>query len=141
MRLFINPISYLFWALLLLTVPIDWLIAAALAALIHELCHIGMILVLGGRITHMTLSPNRAEIHTGPLDETQELICALAGPVGSFSLVMLSRWLPKTAFCGVIQGLFNLLPIYPLDGGRALRCCLTLMGRKKPCKEEQFHVQ
>lgn len=141
MKLFINPVSYFFWALLLLTVPIDWLTAASLAALFHELCHIGMILALGGRITHMTLSPSHAEIHTGPLEDGQELLCALAGPVGSFSLVILSRWLPKTAFCGVIQGMFNLLPIYPLDGGRALRCCLTLLGRKKPCKEGRFHVQ
>lgn len=89
----------------------------------------------------MTLSPSRAEIHTGPLEDSQELLCSLAGPVGSFSLFFLSHWLPKTAFCGVIQGMFNLLPIFPLDGGRALRCCLTLLGRKKPCKEDRFHVQ
>lgn len=141
MRLQINPFSYLLWALLLLTIPVEWLMAASLAAIFHELCHIGMILCLGVRITHMTLAPNRAEIHTGLLDTLQELLCALAGPVGSFSLVIFVHWMPKTAICGVIQGLFNLIPVYPLDGGRALRCCMELLRRKKPCKRKRFHVQ
>ncbi len=141
MHLQINPFCYVFLALMLITVPADWLVGAFLAALFHELCHIGMILCLGGRITHVTLAPNRAEIHTGALDTWQELLCALAGPSGSFLLVIFARWLPKTAICGVIQGLFNLIPVYPLDGGRALRCCMELLRRKKPCKLRRFHVQ
>lgn len=141
MRLSVNPVSYLVWAFLVLIVPIEWLIASVLAAVFHELCHIVMIWCVGGRISHVTVKPNQAQIHTAPLDPSQELLCSLAGPAGSFLLALFFRWVPQLAVCGVIQGLFNLLPIYPLDGGRAVRCGKVLLQRKKPCKEERFHVQ
>ena len=32
--------------------------------------------------------------------------------------------LPRVAVCAAVQGFYNLLPIEPLDGGRALRLCL-----------------
>lgn len=49
-----------------------------------------------------------------------ELICALAGPAGSIALLLLAEYMPKVAICGMVQGIYNLLPVYPLDGGRAL---------------------
>lgn len=63
-------------------------------------------------------------IVTSEMGTWQEMICALAGPAGSFSLLLLSRYFPNVAACAVLQGVYNLMPIYPLDGGRALRCLL-----------------
>lgn len=54
----------------------------------------------------------------------KEALCALAGPVGSFSVVLLAEYFPEAALFGLVQGLYNLLPVYPLDGGRILRCLL-----------------
>jgi len=31
------------------------------------------------------------------------------------------------ALTGAIQSLYNLLPLYPTDGGRALQCCAKLI--------------
>ena len=52
------------------------------------------------------------------LDAKGECLCALAGPLGSLILAFLP--FSTLALCGLVQGLFNLLPIMPLDGGRIL---------------------
>ena len=59
-----------------------------------------------------------------PMPPGAELICALAGPGGSLLLGLAP--IPELAVCGLIQGLFNLIPLMPMDGGRALGCLLEL---------------
>ena len=51
-------------------------------------------------------------------------ISILAGPLGSFSLLLFYRIAPQLAICGCLQGLYNLLPLGPLDGGRLLKIML-----------------
>lgn len=112
------------FALLLLLLPLPWLLAAVTAAVFHELCHAGAVYALGGRIRRVTIGPAGAVMETEIFGQGRELLAALAGPAGSLALVLLGRFLPRLAVCAGIQGLFNLLPLYPLDGGRALRCAL-----------------
>ena len=56
----------------------------------------------------------------------REVVCILAGPLGGLSLLLLCRRFPRVAICGMLQSVYNVLPIYPLDGGRALR---GILGR------------
>ena len=51
----------------------------------------------------------------------QEVSCPSAGPLVSLTLCLLSRWMPILGLCALVQGLFNLLPVYPMDGGRILQ--------------------
>lgn len=109
-------------ALALLTLPLNWLIAMIAAAAFHEACHALTVRACGGKIWSLCLGVGGAELVTSPLERRQELLCALAGPLGSLALVGCLSVFPRLAVCGLMQGLFNLLPLFPLDGGRILRC-------------------
>lgn len=120
----VDPSVYLLLAIGVLTLPVSWLAGAVLAAVFHELCHC---------LTARRLGISCYELHVGAggitlflpyTTKNEELWIALAGPLGSFLLIALIRWYPQLSICACVQGLFNLLPIYPLDGGRILRCLL-----------------
>ena len=126
-----DPFLFPWLALLLLTLPLDWLTAFFFAAAFHELCHLLVIQLLGGRVCGIKISPGGAVLQTGGLGWGGELLSALAGPMGSLALLSLFRWLPRTALCALVHGVYNLLPIFPLDGGRILRCAAQLVSRKR----------
>lgn len=111
---------WLLWAVWILLLPLKWIFAAAAAACIHEVCHIAAVLLLGGRVRGITVAPLGAVIEVEGVHGYREILCTLAGPVGSFLLMSLIHRFPLLGLCGLVQGVFNLLPVYPLDGGRAL---------------------
>lgn len=120
----IDPAAYVFAALLILLLPLDWLLAAFFAAAFHEACHAGVIVLLGGKIYGIQIGIGGASMETALISRKMEVLSAAAGPMGSFLLVSLCHIFPKLAVCGMIQGLYNLIPVFPLDGGRILRCVL-----------------
>lgn len=123
----IEPAFFFFGALLFLTLPLPWVLGACFSALIHELCHLTAVLLLKGQVRWIRVGFGGAEIQADLSGDGCRLVAALAGPVGSLGLLLLWNSLPWAAVCGLIQGLFNLLPIEPLDGSVALRSCLTIL--------------
>lgn len=117
--------ALLLLALLLLTVPLNWLLAALAAGAFHELCHFIALRLLGGRPEGFALGPAGAVLRVTGLTPGREVLCALAGPLGGLLLLPLYRVVPRLALCAAVQSCFNLLPIHPLDGGRALYGCLS----------------
>lgn len=126
-----SPGFFLLLALLLLVIPVQWIGASMLAAVFHEMCHYFALRLLGGPPSSLQLAHAGARISLPEISRGRELLCALAGPMGGLLLLLLGRWLPRTAFCAGLQSLYNLLPIYPLDGGRAVQCILS-MGLSPP---------
>ena len=118
--------SCIFSALILLILPFKLVIAAFLAATVHELCHLLVLVVCRGPILQISITTGGAIIRTPPIAPLQELLCTIAGPVGSLLCLLFTRFFPLLALCGLIQGLYNLIPLYPLDGGRILKCAAQI---------------
>lgn len=120
----VEPTALVGLALLLLVMEIQWVAAFLISAAVHEGCHLLALRVQQVPIQAITVGFTRAKIETPPLSRKQELISALAGPLGGLFLCFLAMRFPKLAVCAFFHSVCNLLPLYPLDGGRALRCVL-----------------
>ena len=114
-------------ALIVLILPLPWLTALFLAAAIHEVCHLLCLRLFMIRVFRIRIGMQGTSIETAALSPIQELLCAAAGPAGSFLCLLFLRHFPILALCGLLQGSYNLLPIYPLDGGRILHAIVCLL--------------
>lgn len=134
---------------LLNVVPYINILTAVLITLIfvsvvlHELSHCYMAKRYGIGIERIVLLPigGISEMEEIPKDPSKELRIALAGPVsnliigGIFYLILLGSmaYLSKTlqgavyyfVIVNILLGFFNLLPAFPMDGGRILRAFLA----------------
>jgi Zn-dependent protease len=129
-----------------------------LSILFHELGHaiVAQRLHLTIERIHLFLFGGMAELKNRPRTAGQEALVALAGPFASFLLGLsalgVSMLLPPAwgianlmvtflAQMNLLLALFNLIPIYPLDGGRALRALFwTLNGRYIVASHRMQHV-
>ena len=110
-----------------------------LAAAIHEAAHIGMLYALGGKIETFRLTPFGGELHIQQSECVPykvEIAAISAGPMSNLlCAVILSRialycgWEEGYLYAGIhtVLGVFNLLPIRFLDGGRILYLLLSWM--------------
>ena len=104
---------------------IFWPFLAAMT--VHELAHAAVLLLLGGRIESVRLSFAQVELRTGLLSDRTELWSTAAGPgINLLCGWLFRRWMPAFAAVSLLLALFNLLPVWSLDGGRLLRTLLRM---------------
>ena len=89
------------------------------AMAVHELAHVVMMLACGGQVRRLTLRFADLQIAASGLGYRQELLSALAGPLVNLicgAAFCMQR--PSFAAYSLMLGIYNLLPVWPLDGGR-----------------------
>ncbi|MDE7261936.1 MAG: site-2 protease family protein [Oscillospiraceae bacterium] len=104
--------------------------AAVLSALAHETGHLLALGLAGARVERIRLTAFGAEIQadTRYLPYPREILCTLAGPAVNLALaVVFARLLGDDLAAGVnlVLGVFNLLPVPALDGGRILHLLVS----------------
>jgi Zn-dependent protease len=136
--------TYLSWLALVL--------AVFGCVLLHELGHALMALRFGIRTTDITLYPigGVARLQRLSTKAGEEMLIALAGPavnvaiilllaplayvLGTWAalapasrhaMVLLAKFLTLMVYANMGLALFNMLPVFPMDGGRVLRAFLT----------------
>ena len=117
----IRPEMYVVLAFAALLLPLGWIFAWVIAAAFHEIFHYFALRICRCSISRIQVGVNGTVMDTMPTTYGKEALCAIAGPLAGFVLLLTARWLPKVAICGFIQSTYNLIPVFPMDGGRVLR--------------------
>lgn len=133
MRFFIHPLFLLTAVVAISFTATDFFIALTIAVVLHELAHALVAKHLGAVIARVALTPfgGALNLKTKILSVRQKCLIYLTGPVASLLLSMFFGvvvWLFPTIFSyleylvasNFLVGVINLLPIYPLDGGKVL---------------------
>jgi len=140
----------LFWLLVFLSVLTGYFIETItlfVIVFIHEMGHITAASIYSWRLNSLQILPfgGVAEIDEwGTVLAKEEIIVALAGPFQHLLIILLSvlffkfniwnkDWTIYFITSNLIIGVFNLLPIYPLDGGRVFQCLLFFFFPFKKC--------
>jgi len=147
-RFRINPISIVVWVWLVIMNGIVVATNYFFAILIHELGHFITAKKCGYKVSRFSLSPYGVELSY--LDQNinfrDEMLIAFAGPLANFLSLffVLGVWwiFPSVYFVtesfvtvSFLIALFNLLPAYPLDGGRIFVCIASNFMSGKVAKK------
>jgi Zn-dependent protease len=111
-----------------------WIPVILVSLLAHELAHAGTIGLLGLGSSHIILNGmGGVTINQRVARPGQDVLISLAGPLASFGvagIVFLSGqrnpFLTMLLIINIYWGVFNLLPVAPMDGGNALRNLLRM---------------
>ena len=139
--------------------------ALLVSIVLHELAHSAVAMAFGGQVRDITLQllGGCAAITRMPPKPSHEVLMAAAGPICSFALAAIcitaaawfptrypvleiggyvltqegpNEWLMLAGGLNLGLALFNLVPAFPMDGGRILRAGLQCLGRSKVAATE-----
>ena len=150
---------FLFLFLFLLTSQLEMYLLLMLFAIIHEMGHLAAGLILKFKPEEIKLTPVGLQIQFKVSDEEYKLnnvksytikkaIIALAGPLTNFIIATIMIAIAQInidlqytymfsliVYSNLLIAMFNLIPIYPMDGGRVVKEILSIiLGKTKAYK-------
>ena len=145
---------FLFAIIFWFTKQIEIYALLMILALIHELGHLMCGICLGLKANSIKITPVGFQIlfenHVQDYNERikkgnevciKKIAIAFAGPLVNMFIAIIAFFMSKNiliqkellVYANLLLAIFNLLPIYPLDGGRILKEIKTIKRRKKKC--------
>ncbi len=130
----INIEIFLFILIFILTKQIDIYALFILFTLIHEVTHALTGMILGLKLKKFWVMPFGFKITfeekgTEGKREIKKLLIAIAGPLSNLCIMVFAiifNLHTNIIYSNLIISVFNLIPIYPLDGGRILKSILNI---------------
>lgn len=138
MQIKINLKIFLFIFIFILTKQIEIYAWIMIFAFIHEMGHMisGILLKLKPKTLHFMPTGISVTFETygyEKLIEIKKIIIALAGPITNLIICTVTNFLTidislknTIIYSNILIAIFNLIPIYPLDGGRFLKSLIKL---------------
>jgi Zn-dependent protease len=122
-----------------------WVPVLFLSVLLHELAHAGMIALFGyGASQVMLAGLGGVTVNKRAAKPWHDMVISAAGPAASFLIAfvavllrqrvhdaMLLAFLPLLATANIAWGVFNLIPVPPLDGGGIVRNFFRIFLRER----------
>ncbi len=143
MQIKINLQIFLFIIIFILTHQIEIYGFIMLFAFIHEIGHMCAGIALNLKAKAITLMPFGVAITFEDYEykralEIKKIIIAVAGPITNliislvFSILNIDLYIKEiVVYANLLIAFFNLIPLYPLDGGRILKGLLRLNNSPK----------
>ena len=151
MKIKLNLNIFLFLLLFIITNQIEIYTLIMIFALIHEIFHMICGALLGFKPDTLRIMPfgfsiefqivaddYNKKILNSNIISVKKIIIAMAGPLINFIIVILGQIFnmdSKIIYSNFLIFIFNLIPIYPLDGGRILKNIFKIIYGNRTANE------